>query len=357
MKRFSFSWLLAVLMVSSAVTTARAFTAADADALMQAHARAFYRVDSGRAWFLEKTGETNKVSFWMRAEQMEMVLDAYERTTNFEYLTMFTNLYQGFVADHGTNWGHNEFNDDIMWMVIACARANLLTGSAGFRDAARTNFDLCYARAISQDLGGGLFWKTNNQSKNACVNGPAAIAAALLSRACREPAYAEKAGSLFLWERATLFDSATGRVADNIHINGKVDRKSFSYNQGTFIGAANLLGYTNEARLAGQFMMNQLSRDGLLPGFGESGDGGGFNGIGVRWLARYMYERGEQATFESWLQKNADAAWRVRREADQLSWCRWNEPTAPGTRYSWGCSSSVVILQVVHPSEPPKAGQ
>jgi hypothetical protein len=39
----------------------------------------------------------------MRAEQMEMVLDAYERTTNAQQLVMFTNLFRGFLADHGTN--------------------------------------------------------------------------------------------------------------------------------------------------------------------------------------------------------------------------------------------------------------
>ena len=45
----------------------------------------------------------------------------------------------------------------------------------------------------------------------------------------------------------------------------------------------------------------------------------GFNGIGVRWISLYMKGRKEQASFESWLQKNADAAWQARRESDQLS--------------------------------------
>jgi hypothetical protein len=64
-----------------------------------------------------------------------------------------------------------------------------------------------------------------------------------------------------------------------------------------------------------------------------------------------MYERHAQPIFESWLQKNADAAWNVRRASDNLSWCNWQEPTPPGRRHSWGCSSSVVILQDVHPAE------
>ena len=68
-----------------------------------------------------------------------------------------------------------------------------------------------------------------------------------------------------------------------------------------------------------------------------------------------MKDRGEQATFEPWLQKNAEAVWQARRSSDNLSWCRWPEPTPLDRRYSWGCSSAVVILQVVSPTEPVKS--
>lgn len=335
----------------SSAFSARAFTSADADTILKAHEQAFYQVEDGRAWFKENT-EGKKTSFWMAAEQMEMVLDAYERTTNAHQLECFTNLFQGFVQDHGTNWTYNDFNDDIMWMVIVCTRAHLLTGNLVFRDAAKANFDACFARAWSDDLGGGLWWKTNNVSKNSCVNGPGAIAAALLSRACHDPAYLTKATNIFLWERTNLFDLQTGQVYDNIRLDGRVGRRAFTYNEGTFIGAANLLGYTNEAMLAANYTMNHLCQDGMFPAGGENGDGGGFNGICVRWIARFMNERHLQSTFEAWLQKNANAAWEARRTPDNLSWCRWPEPTPAGSRTSWGCSSSVVILQVVRPTEP-----
>jgi predicted alpha-1,6-mannanase (GH76 family) len=330
--------------------TVRAFTARDADTIFEAHAKAFYREDGGRARHSKNT-EGGKADFWTEAEQMEMVLDGYERTTNSQQLTMFTNLFRGFLVDHGRTWSANPFNDDIMWMVIACTRGHLLTGNAEFLDVARTNFDLCYARAVSTNMGGGLWWKTNNTSKNACVNGPGAIAAFLLGQATGDRAYFTIATNLFLWERAALFDPATGKVFDNINISGRVGRFSLTYNQGTFVGAANFLGYTNEARLAASFTMNRLCKDGYLPPGGEKGDGGGFNGIGVRWIARFMKDHGEQATFEAWLQKNAEAAWQARRVSDNLSWCRWPQPTPDGVRYSWGCSSAVVIMQVVRPTE------
>jgi predicted alpha-1,6-mannanase (GH76 family) len=343
------AWLAAVcLAVSGGCATAGTFASPQADILLQAHEKAFLQVEHDRAWFKETT-DGGKASFWMQAELMEMELDAYERTANKRQLAIFTNLFRGFVAKHGADWSKNEYNDDIMWMVIACARAYFLTGNSEFRDVARSNFDVCFARAWSTNLGGGLWWKTDNRSKNACVNGPAAIAAVILSRACRDPSYLVKARNIFLWERARLFDAETGQVFDNIRPDGRKFYMSFSYNQGTFVGAANLLGYTNEAMLAATYTMNRLCRDGLLPTYGENGDAGGFNGICVRWIARFMKDSRAQPVFESWLQKNAEAAWNVRRPADNLSWCNWREATPLGPHYAWGCSSSVVILQVVPP--------
>lgn len=345
--------VLFCVVMSCLLGTARAFTGADADAMFEAHAKAFYRVENGRAWFLEST-DGGKVSFWMRAEQMEMVLDAYERTKNPRHMEMFTHLFRGFVADHGEDWRRNDYNDDIMWMVIACTRAHLLSGDAAFLKTARLNFDLCYERAASPDLGGGLWWKVDNRSKNACVNGPGAIAAFLLGKATKDESYTAKAKELFGWLRSTLFDPATGRVSDNIRVGGRVSQMALTYNQGTFVGAANLLGFTDDARLAATFTMNVLCRDGYLPPSGEKGDGGGFNGIAVRWIARFMQDHKEQATFEPWLQRNAEAAWQSRRASDGLSWCRWPEPTPEGRRYSWGCSNAVVILQMVRPPETAK---
>jgi predicted alpha-1,6-mannanase (GH76 family) len=338
-----------------AVGNSQAFTSADSDAIFEAHTKAFYRAEDGRGWHM-KTSDGGRSDFWMQAEMLEMVLDVYARTHNKQQLVMFDELFRGFIAKHGETWERNDFNDDIMWMVIACARAHLVTKNPEYLSVAKKNFDLCYKRAISPDLGGGLWWKTDNKSKNACVNGPGAIAAFLLGLATKDSSYTAKAKEIFLWERKTLFDEKTGKVSDNIQKSGKVGAFALTYNQGTFVGAANLLGYNNDAHLAALYTMNSLCRDGYLPASGESGDGGGFNGIGVRWIARYMKDRQQQATFEPWLQKNAEAAWQARRPEDNLSWCAWPKPTAEGVRHAWGCSNAVVILQAVRPTEPLKQG-
>ena len=328
---------------------AKAYTITDADAIFSSYNKAFYFTNA-EGGFFHATTDGGKTWFWERAEQMEMLLDVYERNTNAACLSMFTNVFNGFIADHGTNWNNNEFNDDIMWMVIACARAHQLTGNPEFRDIARANFDMCYARAWSTNLGGGLWWKTSNLSKNACVNGPAAIAAYLLFQIGGDTNYLTKAMGIYAWERRTLFDSQSGEVFDSIDDGGEVDPQIFTYNQGTFIGAANFLGFTNDAKLAADFTVKKSGRNGIMPGYGQAGDGGGFNGICARWLARFMKDRSLQGCYQKWLQNNAEAAWEGRRQRDGLAWSRWSRPTPNGPLNSWACSSSVVVMQVVPPS-------
>lgn len=336
--------MLAIALAGSADARGRTFTATEAAAVFKAHLDAFYYTNAAGSFFRDTNGGT-KSDFWKAAEQMEMVLDVYERSRQPFALTVFSNAYTGFVSQHGDTWQKNPFNDDIMWMVIACARAHQFTGNPEFREAARRNFDLCFARAWSTNLGGGLWWKTANRSKNACVNGPAAIAAFLLYQIYGDTNYLAKSRAAYDWERKILFEAATGRVYDNINATGRIGRIAFTYNQGTFIGAANFLGETNDARLAAEYTRDHLCRDGLLPDYNQDGDAAGFNGIFLRWLGCFLRERGLQTQYRDWLQANAEAAWQGRRASDGLAWSRWHEPTPEGKLYSWACSSSVVLFQ------------
>lgn len=280
-----------------------------------------------------------------------MLLDVYERTTNASCLTIFSNAFNGFTSEHGGNWLDNPYNDDIMWMVIASARGYLHTRNPVYRDAAQSNFDQCFARAWSTNLGGGLWWTKTNSTKNACVNGPAAIAAHFLFQITGDTNYLTKSKNIFEWERGTLFNTNSGAVADAISANGRLHRWASTYNQGTFIGAANFLGFTNEARLAADYTRDHLSEAGMLPQYQQPGDLGGFNGICVRWLAKFMHERGLQSRYEPWLRQNAEAAWNARRKSDDLIWSRWPDPTPEETLHSWACSSAVVMLHAIAPTE------
>jgi len=333
---------------------AAAYVGADAQTMITSFNNAFYFTASGNRGYFRNTTEDGTTWFWGRANQMEMLIDLYEQTTNAAYLTQFNQLYNGFVSDYGTSWIWNEYNDDIMWMVIACSRAYQKTGNTTYRSVARSNFDACYARAWSSDLGGGLFWKSPlNTSKNACVNGPAAIASYLIYQNYGDTNYLARSEAIYQWERATLFEANTGRVYDSVNISGTNDTVPITYNQGTFIGAANYLGYTNDAILAANYTRNSMGSGGQFPNYEEHSDLGGFNGIFVRWMVKFMRDRNLQSSYQLWLQQNANAAWNMRRQSDHLSWSKWWDQTPAGERYSFGCWGSVLIVNLLPPTQNP----
>lgn len=341
--RFTAIHIITILTLLSVNT--HAFSNADADNIFNSYNNAFYVSSAGQGYYKADTGG-GRADFWKQAEEIEMIVDAYERAANSVYLGMISETINGFNANFGSDWSWNTFNDDIAWMCIASLRGYQKTGNTSFRSNAKANFDRMYTRAWDTALGGGLWWTTGKTSKNACVNGPGAIAAYLIYQTTGDSSYLTKAQNIYNWERANLFNTTTGAVYDHKNANGSLDTAVFSYNTGTFIGAANYLGQTSDATLAANYTKNILSGGGILPEYGTNGDGGGFNGICIRWIAKFMKDRSLQGTYLSWLRNNANTAF-ARRRTDNLSWCQWNQQTPIGTLSSFDCSSAAVALQVV----------
>ena len=284
---------------------------------------------------------------------IESVIDSYEWNSNSTSRAMITNLLNGFLSHNGYNWpNYTPYNDDIMWAVMAFARGGVDTGQTNYCLIAKTNFDACFARASDNVLGGGLWWNTDKGGKNACINGPGAIAAYLLYQIYGDTNYLTKSTNMYAWERSVLFNPSTGAIYDSIGTDGSINYWSSTYNQGTFIGAAHFLGQTNDAALAANYTMMNMSGGGILPEYGIAGNNSGFNAIFLRWMTRYMKNRNLQGIYEPWLQLNAAAAWNLRR-ADNLSWCQWFHPSAIGTNYyAWDCISSFAALQAADPTQP-----
>jgi predicted alpha-1,6-mannanase (GH76 family) len=343
-----------------------------ADAAFGAFTRAFYVEAAGRGFFTLGRGSRRLATFWTSAELIELVEDRVESSGDPAARRMIDALMRGFVLRYGRRWTrHNTFNDDMMWAVLAALRAYRITGDPGYRDLARSNFDAAFARGWSGDLGGGLWWTTGRREKNACVNGPAAIAAGLLYERLRDPAYLVASQRLFAWLRERLFEPSTGRVNDHVSScggqsgggtdagRGTLDRRAFTYNQGTFIGAADLLhrltgdgGFRDDALLALEFAARELSPGGVLQSEGARGDGGGFKGIFARHAVSFARRHGI-SQYDEWISGNAQAAWE-RRDARGLMDQNW---AAPGRRddhddpRAWDASSAVVLLQALasHP--------
>jgi len=359
-KRWWLGLTLAALAAGSA-HPASALTAADQDAAINSYNNAFYTITGSTGNYVldnVNRGYPQTYSFWRMAEEMEMLEDAYDQTHSATYKTMIDQLYNGFVQVNGTGWTANGFNDDLMWISIACLRAYQITGTANYYNMAKSTFDTVYARAYDTNLGGGLWWTTDKTSKNACVNGPAAIAAALLYQCGAGSGYLTKAQSIFSWEASTLYHS-NGQVQDSISSSGMLNGGALTYNQGTFIGAADLLNqitgtgsYDQYAVTATSYTMNSCTGEnapGILwneysAGSGDS-DGAGFKGIFARWCCRWVKRTGH-TEYMPWLQRNAQMVWDKRNTAG-LSWGIWGLSTPSSLLTSWECSSAVSMIQNV----------
>ncbi len=299
---------------------------------------------------MNKFGLFLGTEFWDQAEIYEIVIDAYENTGDPRYRDMIYDIFRGFKLHNGENWAHNEYNDDIMWMVIACSRAYLLTGDPVFAEIARSHFDLVWDRGWSDDLGGGIWWRTDNQTKNSCINGPAVIAACLLAEALGEDAYYDKAVQIMDWQAEHLYDAASGQVYDAYDIHGSKNHWASTYNQGTFIGANMLLYehtrdelYYNRARLAADYTINTMYQGGVMNNEDSSGDLIGFKGILCRWIYRFAV-RYNQTDILEWLKYNGAVAWNNRNKAG-LIWTTWNAKTSDKVKYDvFGASSAVSLL-------------
>ena len=338
--------------------SAAAFTTNDVATIYSAYANNFYSVSGTRAYI--KDTQTGGIEyFWGQAEEVECFIDAYEWSPTTAYKTAMTNLINGFSYYNGTDWSGNMYNDDIMWACIAYLRAYQNSGITTYRTVAKANFDMMYARAWDTTFrGGGLWWTTDNNTKNACINGPAAIAAYLLYLTLADTNYLVKAQNIYSWERTNLFNATSGAIYDAVSVSGGLSTWSSTYNQGTFIGAANFLGFTNDAMLAANYTKNSMtSSSGIMPQYGRAGNNSGFNAIFYRWMVKFIKDRGLQTTYLPWLQDNANAAWNVRRTTDNLSWCQWLQPTPTGINLdSWDCISSFEAMLVLPPTQSTAPG-
>lgn len=312
------------------------------DIAFQAFLDEFYIVEDG-------AGVIKDEDFWQTAEIFEVFVDAYEKTGEEKYKILMKELFNGFIKTNLNDWSWNEFNDDIMWMVIGCSRAYMLTNDEDYRDIAIKHFDIVFERAWSDDLGGGLFWRIENTTKNSCINSPAVIAACLIEQITKDKEYINKAKMIYEWQRKYLFDENTGNVYDAYDMSGKVNQWASTYNQGTFIGAATLLyqytreqNYFEDAKLAADYAVNTMFGGGVMNTEDEGKDLPGFKGILARWLYRFSVQC-DQPQYQIWLKTNADTAWSNRNERNLMS-TAFQNPTPSDAGRAWGCSAGVAVI-------------
>ena len=332
--------------------SAHAVTAAEADTVFNSLNKVYW--DQSAKYFRKEEQGTKKADFWFSAQLWDTVMDQYDRTGSAEVKRQINDLYDGFIRQN-PDWTRNKFNDDIMWWAIACTRAYKITNDARFLKKAKASFDFVYDNFRDETTGGGLYWINERTSKNSCLNSPAVIAAVRLSVLLKDPAYLEKAKSLYAWQKKTLTE-ANGKVYDSITYDKakqttKVAKFSLTYNQGTYIGAAVLLyqqtkdkTYLDDAVKTAEWTKANLcvTEKRILKSEGQ-GDGGAFKGIFVRYMKLLTNECG-RAEFLPWMKANADTAWRNRRPADNIMGDNWAAPAGAKIQSQTACSAVAVVL-------------
>jgi predicted alpha-1,6-mannanase (GH76 family) len=253
--------------------------------------------------------------YWPQAHAMDVVVDSYQRTSDQFYLDYYPLWWEGapkynFSGREEDAWW-NVFVDDMEWIVLAQLRMYESTGNEKYISKGIQMYnDWIWPAWGPEDEApwyGGITWKTDaDKSKNACSNGPAAIIAARIYSMydqLKEPgikpkeAYLEEAVKIYAWLKENLFEPAEGKVYDNMNLKGEISRAIYTYNQGTFIGAAHELykitgdtKYLADAIKAADYVIDHMSDNSGVLANSTSGDGGLFNGIFFRYFVRLVNE-------------------------------------------------------------------
>jgi predicted alpha-1,6-mannanase (GH76 family) len=330
---------------------------------------AFYvSAGSGAYYRWQQGGSFEENDRWENAEMIEMATDRYIAEPNSQDNAILTALLNEFDSVYGTQWTGDQYNDDIMWSVLAHARAYLAiyietkTVTSSMKTwglNASNNFCWVYnggpGRSKPQcdtNFGGGMWWTNNSNpstaTKNSCVNGPAALAAFYLNWIYPNAGFYAMGTNMIDWE--TTYLVTNGFLYDHYIASGPVGI-DLSYNAGTYVGAAGLLRVGTPETVA-EYYTNYDCPNDILPNYGTGGvNNDGFNGIFLRWVGTYEILTGN-TNWYAFFNNQADAACTVTN-ASGLSWDDWQATTSASGLYSWDCSPSVSALQWVQISQNP----
>ncbi len=261
--------------------------------------------------------------YWPQAHALDVLVDAYVRSNDNLYKSKIDSWYWGVRRFNGSTF-INEFYDDMEWNALAMLRTFNSVGDERFKHAV---LDLWadIKGGWNNQAEGGIAWKKDQPySKNAVSNAPASILSSRLYQQFGDVKDKEWAEKLYNWEKETLFDTTTGAIYDHVDARTGLVKKDwiFTYNQGTFIGAAvelyNITGeknYLNDAKKAADYALKNLivENDQLLKNEG-AGDGGLFKGIFIRYFTLLILhpdiENDTRERYVAFLKNNAETLWK-----------------------------------------------
>lgn len=340
--------VLTTLLCALTAQTARADYSVKAAAVTDYIQRAFYDPKAGLyhpTVPLDPKGLPYEV-MWGNGLQFSVLTEAtrYEpakyRATLYEFSKGLERFWDkdapipGFDAYFSSPTDDDKYYDDNAWLVLDFTDAFHVTKDPAFLDWAQRTHNFVLS-GWDEKLGGGLYWyQKKRESKNTCINAPAAASALALYEISKKPEDLEWAKRLYTWTNVHLQDK-DGLFWDNIDLNGKITDWKFTYNTALMIRtnvglwrATKDPKYLREARRVSDASLQKW----VNPG-GALNDSARFN----NWLCEALlltYEATHDLKYLNAVRRHADFGYRyVRDVRDGGYWDHWNAETrAPDTR-------------------------
>ncbi|MCU0317709.1 MAG: glycoside hydrolase family 76 protein [Fimbriimonadaceae bacterium] len=127
------------------------------------------------------------------------------------------------------NGGRDRYYDDNAWVALALIETYEISRDPAHLRRAREVMKFMLT-GEDDKLGGGIYWhEPKKESKNTCINAPAALAALRLYEITQNQEYRKAGERLFRWINVTLRDG-DGLYWDNINLVGAIEKTKWTYN-------------------------------------------------------------------------------------------------------------------------------
>jgi predicted alpha-1,6-mannanase (GH76 family) len=304
-------------------------------------------VRAQQRWYTRRAGLWKTTGWWQAANALTALIRYMKYTGDRSYVHVLGRTFKKAQREH--QYFVNMFYDDSTWWALGWVAAYDLTGEGRYLDAARSIFANNLG-GWDDTCGGGVWWNTRRDYKNAITNELFLTLAAVLHQ--RTPGDQEYRGwALRSWEwlHGCGMIGSSGLVNDGLTAacvnNGGT---TWTYNQGVILGGLAALheitgdqAYLRQGEAIADAVLDKLTDPaGILvepcEPSGCNSDQTQFKGIFIRYLHEFSEPSGKAPAYREFILANADSVWERARNRHNQFGARWGGPfdTADASRQS-----------------------
>lgn len=296
-------------------------------------------VDALMKLYDPSTGLFKTTGWWNSANDLTGIVDYAIASGDHRYDWVIANTYDKNLTAQGGNFT-NDFVDDTGWWALAWIRAYDLTHDKRYLQTATVDADYMWS-FHDNTCGGGVWWNTSKNYKNAVTNELfIKVSAELHNRIPGDTSYLAESVSTWQWFQASGMINAQHLINDGLDTatcknNGQT---TWTYNQGVILGglgdlykASHDRTYLSQATALADASTRStfLNPGGVLTepceANGCGGDGPTFKGVYVRNLGE-LNATVNSPSYMTYLKRQARTAWLHDRNAFNQYGVHWAGP-------------------------------